>query len=560
MKIVLTIHVAALLANLARAEDVHPPFCEVDLGGPVGGGDGCSEEAAEEAAALQVSLLQGGLRLSREARAPTSASAPGGLAAASAAAAADGAAAPGATSASAQAAPPTDATGQPASALAATAPETAAAPGPSDVGLLAEAAAAAEMGGRVDDAVGPAQHASRLEGAQADTAHGDGPWIGTWVGQQVHGFGAAALTWLRSSSSSSSSAGEGASAGEEGAASGQQGGGGGRGSGKASVATSGATRMLSYLLDPSQGMVQGVPVLLIYMLGSMIFVVFFIQVASWSVDPGKDYAELPTPTRSVGRASSTSAVPYRHEQVWRPPFYPGAGTDKSGYTLRSATSPAAPNFPASQPSLPLRTSESVPLYSTSVSDAADSSDALCPALILPQGKAQFSIPAEAIQRLGLGQYPVEILGPTGRQLLHARLPAQPVGGALASLGSGRWLELTSTATSRHPHACLGPLPLAAPARAPLEIRGPRGDAFGTLEQRGGAWCAVRRGRVVLSIEASGDGQLIATLPDRGVVAVASPEDGEALKIQVSPGVDALLALLSMLAVVLMSPDLAGFRV
>mmetsp|Transcript_43433 Transcript_43433/g.116613 ORF Transcript_43433/g.116613 Transcript_43433/m.116613 type:complete len:553 (+) Transcript_43433:94-1752(+) len=552
MNIVLTIHVVALLATLARAEDVHPSFCEADAGGHMGGGEGCSEEAAEEAAALQVSLLQGGLRLSREARAPTSASAPGGLAAASAAA--DGAAALGATAASAQAAPPTHATGQPASALAATAPETAAAsaPGPSDVGLLAEAAAAAEMGGRVDDAVGPAQHASGLEGAQADTAHGDGPWIGTWVGQQVHGFGAAALTWLRSSSSSASSAGQGAS--------GEEGGGGGHGSGKASVATAGATRMLSYLLDPSQGMVQGVPVLLIYMLGSMIFVVFFIQVASWSVDPGKDYAEMPTPTRSVGRASSTSAVPYRHEQVWRPPFYPGAGTDKSGYTLRSATSPAAPNFPASQPSLSLRTSESVPLYSAAVSDAADSSDALCPALILPQGKAQFSIPAEAIRRLGLGQYPVEILGPTGRQLLHARLPAQPVGGALASLGSGRWLELTSTATSRHPHACLGPLPLAAPARAPLEIRGPRGDAFGTLEQRGGAWCAVRRGRVVLSIEASGDGQLIATLPDRGVVAVASPEDGEALKIQVSPGVDALLALLSMLAVVLMSPDLAGFRV
>jgi len=69
--------------------------------------------------------------------------------------------------------------------------------------------------------------------------------------------------------------------------------------------------------------------------------------------------------------------------------------------------------------------------------------------------------------------------------------------------------------------------------------------------------------MVLFIDTAQQGQaLSASAASGGVVASATPTfgpDGEALRVQVHPGVDALLYLLCMLAVVLMSPELAGLR-
>lgn len=50
----------------------------------------------------------------------------------------------------------------------------------------------------------------------------------------------------------------------------------------------------------------------------------------------------------------------------------------------------------------------------------------------------------------------------------------------------RWLQLSTTSNSRFPHCCAGPLEVASDAM--VEIRGPRGDRFGTLEKGHDATC------------------------------------------------------------------------
>lgn len=302
-----------------------------------------------------------------------------------------------------------------------------------------------------------------------------------------------------------------------------------------------ASRALALALDPPRGPFGGVPVLLIFMLAFVIGLVFVIQVVGWSME-GKDPGDFgrQRPEKLLGAPlpgyASSALLPMTSERG----FERGLGTPSRPGSTTSALPPSG------SPSL-------------SHGEDADRTDAICPALILPHGEARFTIPAESVRRLALGEYPVEILGPSGRPLLHARLPAEPVGGVSTSLGPGRWLELTTTPTSRYPHACVGPLLLGSRSSQPLQIRGPRGDAYGILEAREGAWCAQHGGRVVLRIESLPEGGLQASGADFNVIAMASPNGGQALQVQVNPGVDALLTLLCMLAVVLISPDLAGWR-
>ncbi|CAE8638086.1 unnamed protein product, partial [Polarella glacialis] len=187
-------------------------------------------------------------------------------------------------------------------------------------------------------------------------------------------------------------------------------------------------------------------------------------------------------------------------------------------------------------------------------------DAICPALILPHGEAQFLLPAEALRRLSRG--PVEVLGPSGRPLLHARL--QAAAGAPVPT-QGMWLELSTTATSKYPHASVGPLVLGKALAAPgsLEVRGPRGDRYGLLQPSGRvAWQVLRNGgHLVLSMTlAEGGAGLVVAAASGKVIGSAMPTpEGEACCVKVSPGVDALLTLLSVLAVILTSPEVSGLR-
>jgi len=226
--------------------------------------------------------------------------------------------------------------------------------------------------------------------------------------------------------------------------------------------------------------------------------------------------------------------------------------------------------------------------SSSSSSATARSDAICSALIL--GKAHFVVPMEAIRKLSAGQSPVEILGPSSRALLHARLPNFPAGGPNEPGGGdgagggalGRWLELTTTPKSRYPHACIGPLVLGSVSREPLQIRGPRSEYYGTLVLvRPGCWQAQRNKRAVLTLSllpppsgaassggaAPGQGSALSGLrvgaasaagSGLAIGAVATVAlggvDGQALEVKVAPGIDALLTLLCALAVLLMAPE------
>lgn len=47
---------------------------------------------------------------------------------------------------------------------------------------------------------------------------------------------------------------------------------------------------------------------------------------------------------------------------------------------------------------------------------------ICPGLSLLQGAAQFRIPTASLETLRSGQFPVQVMGPSGKPLLHAWLP------------------------------------------------------------------------------------------------------------------------------------------
>lgn len=192
---------------------------------------------------------------------------------------------------------------------------------------------------------------------------------------------------------------------------------------------------------------------------------------------------------------------------------------------------------------------------------------ICPALLLPHGAAQFQIPSEHLSRLRAGQFPVQILGPSGRPLLHAWLPIRGMedeGGQIGFNKVGRWLQLTTSANTRHPHASVGPLPYQTPVeRQALEIYGPSNTRYGTLRRIEDKWHVFYSAgegpeQLLLSMHAavpfpgfsaySADGKQMG-LASHNLVSAVMPS-AETLTINVEPGCDALLTLISMLAVAL----------
>jgi len=204
---------------------------------------------------------------------------------------------------------------------------------------------------------------------------------------------------------------------------------------------------------------------------------------------------------------------------------------------------------------------------------------ICPKLMLPHGAALFRIPMDSIRKLRSGIFPIEVLGTSSGPLLHAWLPR------LASLpdehadessvdtaskrmprGQGLWLQLTTARTSRHPHARIGPLLLGASALVqPLQvvqILGPGGRRYGTFEPNEDSWRVVCEDQTVLAVTSSFPFPHLSALDAQGRVLASAGQqrwagDGsDALIVQVNQGEDALLVLLCVLAVVLMSVDLA----
>jgi len=192
---------------------------------------------------------------------------------------------------------------------------------------------------------------------------------------------------------------------------------------------------------------------------------------------------------------------------------------------------------------------------------------ICARLILPHGAAQFRIPLEAVDRLRSGNFPVPILGLSGRApLLHAWLPlctkTPRNTGEHTPSQVGHLLQLTTTHTARHPHASIGLLHLGAVAqRAPTEIFGPQNQKYGSMTRTNDKW--------QVHYHSEGSEQLVMTMrtstaflgfsayaPDGRQLASAARislnggPQADTLAISASPGADALLALLCILAVVL----------
>eukprot|EP00438_Fugacium_kawagutii_P022489 Skav229696 [mRNA] locus=scaffold3722:232744:236019:- [translate_table: standard] len=116
----------------------------------------------------------------------------------------------------------------------------------------------------------------------------------------------------------------------------------------------------------------------------------------------------------------------------------------------------------------------------------------------------------------------------------------------------RWLQLSTTSNSRFPHCCAGPLEVASDAM--VEVRGPKGDRFGTLEKGHDATWYLHRseGPLVHRISMMG-GSLIAM--DRSLLVGTGKFTPHAFDLTVSPGRDPLLTLVSMMIIILTSPDI-----
>lgn len=188
---------------------------------------------------------------------------------------------------------------------------------------------------------------------------------------------------------------------------------------------------------------------------------------------------------------------------------------------------------------------------------------ICPALILPGNDSPlFSVPVYTIAQLqsGGGNEAIEILGPSGRPLLHARCPRTSSSAAVnRETSDGPWLELSTTPKSRHPHAIIGPLSeLSGSQQQSVAIYGPGASLYGSMDMLKGVFRVNYRGMPVFSISGPGSGYLLnAYSPDGQNIAsiVQKNELGvDSLVLQVNPGHDALLNLLCMLSILISSKE------
>jgi len=185
---------------------------------------------------------------------------------------------------------------------------------------------------------------------------------------------------------------------------------------------------------------------------------------------------------------------------------------------------------------------------------------ICPSLILPHTEARFMIQMAHLQRESAG--PVNILGTSGRQLLHALVCGSP--------DNRRCLMVASCGCEDDPRTCIF-TPLNDEPSQALEIFGKAGKFYGWLEfpSRNQAVLLYSGDtgmqKPVLQIEMGSredlrmsasmmDGRLLASAGRNVGVAGRQGEGAEdSWKMQVKPGVDAVLITSCMLALILLRP-------
>lgn len=266
----------------------------------------------------------------------------------------------------------------------------------------------------------------------------------------------------------------------------------------------------------------------------------------------------------------------------RPQGFPtplGVGTDAQKYDIRtpqSSMTPAASRLPSQQMLNPQRAPSGVamPAGPGPMVPRTDSQQQLmkaesgelppiCPSLILPHTEARFMIQMDHLLNITSG--PVNILGTSGRKLLHALVCDSPDG--------RRCLMLASCGCEDDPRTCIFTSnrasfpPVAEPA---LEVFGKAGKFYGWLEFPGGSQVLLAHSgaggerRPVLQIEMGNqsdlrmsastmDGRVIASAGRNAAAGGRQFDGNDSWKMQVKPGTDAVLVTSCMLALILLRP-------
>jgi hypothetical protein len=172
---------------------------------------------------------------------------------------------------------------------------------------------------------------------------------------------------------------------------------------------------------------------------------------------------------------------------------------------------------------------------------------LCPTLVLPICEARFGVPMHELAQL-TSEGEIGIVGMSGNALLRA---------SLKKVGNQRLLEMCMPEANSAPRATIGP---AGPGTKSLEIRALKGALYGTLEMRSSGACfVVKDGVTILSIDGDTDSLQLQIRSGHGVELASVSCSTEALggvdhvEVRVEPGVDTVLVLSCVLAVLLLSP-------
>lgn len=181
---------------------------------------------------------------------------------------------------------------------------------------------------------------------------------------------------------------------------------------------------------------------------------------------------------------------------------------------------------------------------------------------MPTCEARFGVPMFELAEVQ-GEGEVAIVGLSGHALLRA---------VVRKIGTSRSLEIAMIEQGSAPRATITPSMMELSGQSPrqkgrksLEIRGVRGQFYGTLEMRccgdGGACCVMKDGQVVLTVDGDAD-SLQLTMKSRvglrcaSVRCASEPFGGvDHVEIKVERGMDTVLVLSVTLAVLLLSPYL-----
>jgi len=188
-------------------------------------------------------------------------------------------------------------------------------------------------------------------------------------------------------------------------------------------------------------------------------------------------------------------------------------------------------------------------------DASGGPPAICPSLILPNTEARFMISMEQLVPSS-GSMSINILGTSGRKLLHASVDN-------ASDGR-RMLAIASVGCEDDPR-CLINRPPPESSMPHLEVQGRYGKPYGKLEMLPPNRAILRCGEepvMAIEVTSPSENRMTANAADGRILATAGPNDGtgmiqsdvpNAWKLQVRPGADAVLISTCMLALALLQP-------